>query len=222
MKKEYTKLAVVLGILLGLLNIVVFVISSTKTIAFWISYAFTLVSFVSQIIIWHVSSLCDKPSKDNFLGFPAICVGIVYLIVQTVTLVVFLFFPILPVWSAVVVCSTIAGITAIAVIAANAGRSKIEHTEINTNRKISFIKKLQTEVELLAEIETNAATKSALTQLADKIRFSDPVSNETLTDLENQITAKVIELKDHTDKTKLIAQLNSLFDERNRKCKLLK
>lgn len=221
MKREYTKLAVVLGILLGLLNIVVFVISSTKTIAFWISYAFTLVSFVSQIIIWHVS-LYDKPSKDNFLGFPAICVGIVYLIVQTVTLVVFLFFPVLPVWSAVVVCTTIAGITAIVVIAANAGRSKIEHTEINTNRKISFIKELQTEVELLVAVETDAATKSALTQLADKIHFSDPVSNETLTDLENQITAKVIELKDHTDKTRLIAQLNSLFDERNRKCKLLK
>ena len=88
--------------------------------------------------------------------------------------------------------------------------------------KTFFIKQVQTEIELLADAETDVATKSALTQLAEKIRYSDPMSNEQIADIEDRIAAKVSELKKAADKTNCIVELNSLFDERSRKCKLLK
>ena len=59
-------------------------------------------------------------------------------------------------------------------------------------------------------------------QLAEKIRYSDPMSDEQLADIEDRITVKIAELKSSADKVKIINELNSLLDERNRKCKLLK
>ena len=59
-------------------------------------------------------------------------------------------------------------------------------------------------------------------QLAEKIRYSDPMSDEQLADIEDRITEKIAELKSSTDKTKIINELNSLLDERNRKIKIMK
>ena len=59
-------------------------------------------------------------------------------------------------------------------------------------------------------------------QLAEKIRYSDPMSDEQLSDIEDRITEKIAELKVSTDKTIIINELNSLLDERNRKIKIFK
>ena len=59
-------------------------------------------------------------------------------------------------------------------------------------------------------------------QLAEKIRFSDPMSNEQLAVLEDKISLAVENLKSSDDKMKIIEDLNLLLDERNRKCKILK
>ena len=81
---------------------------------------------------------------------------------------------------------------------------------------------MQTEVELLANAEKDATAKAALARLAEKLRFSDPMSDERLADLENRIGARIAELSTAADKTTVIEELNSLLEERNRKCKILK
>ena len=48
------------------------------------------------------------------------------------------------------------------------------------------------------------------------------MSTEQIADIEDQITAKIGELKSATNKAKIIAELNLLLDERNRKIKILK
>lgn len=48
------------------------------------------------------------------------------------------------------------------------------------------------------------------------------MSNEQLADLENTISAKVLELKTAANKKEVIAELTLLLDERNRKCEFLK
>ena len=89
-------------------------------------------------------------------------------------------------------------------------------------KKVFYIRELQADIELLADNESDATVKTALTQLAEKIRFSDPMSNEQLADLENKISIKAAELKTTTSKLEIITELNSLLDERNKKCKILK
>ena len=119
-------------------------------------------------------------------------------------------------------CSVIAGISAVCMISADAGRDEIERVEAKVQKKVFYIRELQADIELLADNESDATVKTALTQLAEKIRFSDPMSNEQLADLEDKISTKIEELKTTSSQLEIITELNSLLDERNKKCKNLK
>ena len=221
MKKNSTKGYVILGILFTLVSIIAFAVPTLKTATFWIAYVFTAAAFAAQIIIWR-TALGKEALKSKFLGFPVVHIGIVYAIIQTVAFAVFLFAPMLPVWSAIVVCSIIAGVSAVCMISTDAGLNEIERVEAEVQEKFFFIRELQADIELIATTETDADTKAELTRLAEKISFSDPMSNEQLMDLENKISTKVLKLKTATNKVEIITELTLLLDERNKKCKILK
>lgn len=222
MKKNSTKGYLILGTLFLLVSIIAFVVPTVKTTAFWVAYAFTTIAFVAQIGIWKIVLGKEDTLKSKFLGFPVVHVGIVYLIIQILAFAIFMFAPTLPIWSAIVVCSCIAGISAVCMIAADTGRGEIERVEVKVQRKVFYIKSLQVDVEMLADAEQDTDTKKALEQLAEKIRFSDPMSSEQLSALESSIAFKVDALKIAANKMELISELNSLLIERNKKCKLLK
>ena len=222
MTKNSAKGYVILGILFALISIIAFAVPTSKTATFWIAYVFTAAAFAAQIGIWKTALGQEGTLKSKFLGFPLVHIGIVYAVIQVIALAVFMFVPTLPVWSAIVVCSVIAGISAVCMISADAGRDEIERVEAKVQKKVFYIRELQADIELLADSETNADVKTALTQLAEKIRFSDPMSSEQLADLENKISSKVAELKATSNKLEIITELNSLLDERNKKCKFLK
>lgn len=222
MKKNSTKGYVILGILFALISIIAFAVPTVKTATFWITYVFTAAAFAAQIVIWKTALGKGETLKSKFLGFPVVHIGIVYTVIQVIAFAVFMFVPTLPTWSAIVVCSVIAGISAVCMISADAGRNEIERVEAKVQKKVFYIRELQADIKLLADNETNADVKKALTQLAEKIRFSDPMSNEQLVELEGKISAKILELKTAANKVEVIAELNSLLDERNKKCKILK
>lgn len=221
MKKNSTKGYVILGILFALVSIIAFAVPTAKTATFWVAYVFTAAAFAAQIIIWR-TALGKETLKSKFLGFPVVHIGIVYATIQTVAFAVFMFVPTLPTWGAIVVCSIIAGVSAVCMISSNAGCNEIERVEANVQKMVFYIRELQADIELLADNESDAAVKTALTHLAEKIRFSDPMSNEQLAHLENKISTKVAELKNAASKMEIITELNSLLDERNKKCKILK
>lgn len=222
MKKNSSKGYLILGILFVLISVIAFAVPSAKTAVFWISYVFTVIAFAAQIFIWKATLGCAESMKSKFLGFSVVHTGIVYLVVQIVALIVFLSIPTLPIWSAVVACAVIAGVSAVCMIASDVGRGEIERVSAKVREKAFYIKQLQADVELLASAETDTATKSALMQLAEKIRYSDPMSDGQLADLESKISAKVLELKTAPNKVEIVTELSSLLDERNKKCKILK
>lgn len=222
MKKNSTKGYVILGILFALISVIAFVIPTTKTATFWIAYAFTAVAFTAQIVIWKIALGKEETLKSKFIGFPIIHIGIVYLILQIIAFAVFMFLPSLPSWSAVVICSIIVGVSVVCMIATDTGDEEIKRVETKVQKKVFYIRELQADIELVSTSEKDDEIKTALMQLAEKIRFSDPMSNEQLADLENMISVKVTELKTAVNKAEIITELNSLLDERNNKCKILK
>ena len=213
---------VVLGILLVLVSLIAFVVPTEKTGTFWISYVFTAIAILDQIVIWKNTFGKEDTLKSKFLGLPVVHVGIVYLVVQIVAFAVFTAVPVLPIWSAVVACAVILGFSVIFMIAGEAGRGEIERVEAKVQKKVFFIKELQADVELLIDRETNTEIRAALQQLAEKIRFSDPMSDDTLSKIESTIADRVAELKTESDKMAIIHELDLLLAERNKKCKILK
>lgn len=222
MKKNNSKSYVIFGILFVLVNVAAFAIPSVKNSVFWVSYAFTLIAFAVQIVIWKSALGCAESLKSKFLGFPVVYIGIVYLVIQIIVSTVFLLIHTLPIWSAVVAYAVLAAVSAICMITSTLGRGEIERVSAKVNEKTFYVKQLQADIELLADTETDTAAKAALTQLAEKIRYSDPMSDEQIADVENQIVAKITELKSYTDKEKIINEIYLLLDERNRKIKILK
>lgn len=222
MKKNKVMAYAVLAIAFVLFNVIAFAVPTAKTATFWIAYAFSVVAFASQIVIWKFAFKGADTLKSKFLGISVISVGITYLIVQIIAFAIFMALPLSASWIAIVVCALILGIAAICLIGTETGREEINRVEEKVEKKIFYIKSLQVDVEMLASTETDADTKAALTRLAEKIRFSDPMSNEVLADLEEEISAKVKELKTAKNKAEIITVLDSLITERNKKAKLLK
>ena len=222
MKKNKGMAYAVLAIAFALFNVIAFAVPTAKTSTFWIAYVFTAIAFASQIAIWKFAFKGADTLKSKFLGIPLISVGITYLIVQIIAFAVFMAFPIAPTWIAIVVCALILGISAICLIGTETGREEINRVEEMVEKKVFYIKSLQVDAEMLANTETDPEVKVALTKLAEAIRFSDPMSNEVLADIEAEIAAKVKELKTAENKAEIIKVLDSLITERNKKAKLLK
>ena len=222
MKKNGLMSYLALGIVFALFNVIAFAVPTDKTATFWTAYAFSVVAFAVQIPLWKIALEKKDTLKSKFLGIPVIHVGITYLIIQLIAFALFMIFPTLPVWLAVVVCAIILAISALCAIAGQAGANEINRVEENIKVKRAFIQFLQVDIEMLAEAETDTETKAALSKLAEKVRFSDPMSHKMLGELESRISAKVEEMKTATDKKGLIAEVTTLLTERNKKCKILK
>lgn len=222
MKKNKALAYAVLAIIFALFNVIAFVIPTAKTETFWIAYVFTAVAFLSQIAIWKLAFNGANTLKSKFLGIPLVSVGSTYLFVQLIAFAVFMACPLIPGWVAVVVGTLILGISAICLIGTEASRDEIGRIEKKVDRKVFYTKSLQIEIEMLARAETDSGAKDELTKLADKIRYSDPISNEALADLESEIVEKVNELKTTENKSAVITDLDSLITQRNKKIRLLK
>ena len=222
MKKNKLMSYLALGIVFALFNVIAFVIPTDKTATFWTAYVFTVVAFLLQLLVWKVAFGKKDTLKSKFLGIPVIYVGATYLIVQLIVFAIFMIFPMLPVWLAIVVCSIVLAISMLFVIAGGAGANEINRVEEKIKVKRAFIQFLQADIEMLAESETDPETKVSLKKLAEKVRFSDPMSHEMLGELESRISAKVEELKFADNKSALIKEIDQLLLERNKKCKILK
>lgn len=222
MKKNKGMAYAVLAIVFLLFNVIAFAVPLDKTATFWIAYSFTMIAFVLQLLVWQFSFKSTDTLKSKFLGIPLIHIGIVYLVVQLIAFAVFMIFPVIPSWIAVIACTLILGISAICLIGADVARDEINRVEEMVTRKVFYIRELQADVEMLVEVEQNPEIKTELTKLAEEIRYSDPMSNEALADLETKISEKATELKMSDNKLEIISELDLLLTERNKKAKILK
>lgn len=222
MKKNNFMSYLAIGIVFALFNVIAFVLPTAKTSTFWAAYAFSMVAFAVQIPLWKLAFNKKETLKSKFLGIPVIHVGITYLALQLIAFAVFMGIPTLPTWLAVIVCSVILALSALCVISGQAGANEIDRVEEKIKVKRAFIQFLQVDIEMLAEAETDAETKTSLKKLTEKVRFSDPMSHEMLGELESRISAKVEEMKTAADKKALITEIDTLLTERNKKCKILK
>jgi hypothetical protein len=221
MKKKGLAYAV-LFIAFALVNVIAFFIPTEKTATFWIAYAFSAIAFLLQIGIWKLAFKGTDTIKSKFLGIPLLSVGFRYLAIQVIAFAVSMIFPSLPTWIPIVVCSVILGGSAICLIGTETGREEIKSVEEKVKSKVFYIKSLQVDVEMLAETESDPSIKAELTKLAEKIRFSDPMSSDALAEIETGIANKIKEIKTSNDKLAIIAVTTALVEERNKKAKILK
>lgn len=219
MKKNNAYIA--LGILFIVFSAVAFIAPIEKTSTFWISYIFAAVVIAFQIPAGK-KAISSPDLKSIFMGWPLLYISLTYLGSQLVASLALMLIPNVPVWVAVIISVILLGLACVGVLGGNAAHETIDKTEAKVQSKVSYVKSIQSDVEILAVQETDPETKKALQELAQSIRYSDPMSSEILSGLEEQIWSEVQSLSKVQDKKDKIGEIQNLLKQRNIKCKALK
>ena len=212
----------ILAIILVVFAVVAFVAPFEKTPVFWVSFVFGLLAICFQIPLWN-KALSGETLKSKFLGFPVLHIGIAYMIIQLIVSIIMMAVPGIPLWIAIIVDVAILAISCALVTSGGVARTAIEETEGKIQAKTSFIKSLKADVDILLSKETDSEVRDELRKLSDEIRFSDPMSNNALDNIEAEISDKLISVSAAGENKKnVISEISGLIKQRNIKCKALK
>lgn len=226
MKKLFKNYAVIWAILFVAFNIIAFVSTGwvgieKYTVSFWTGYVFITVAFLGQLACaWKAFNTDDI--KNFFYNVPLITVSYAGLIATIVFGGLCMLLSLLWGWVALLVCAAVLAITVIAVVKAGTAAEIVDEIDKKVESKTAFIKKLRVSAEMLVERETDSETKKALESLAEKIRYSDPMSIPAVAGIEREISEKLYSLGESENRLADIAEITLLIEERNKTIKLQK
>jgi hypothetical protein len=219
---------IVIFIVLVMYNVVAFVIPFARGGNFWCGYGFSMAAIILTAAVGFYA--IDKESlKSKVYGVPLAMVAWRYLVVQLIAGFVEMAAPsIIPYKYGIALNTILLGGSLIGFIAVDAGKEMIEKIDEKIKEKVFYVKSLQADIEGLVGRASDGSVKKLLEDLAETIRYSDPMSSPQLAALENKIEGKAAGLAEAVGKgdagavTALCEELQLLFADRNRKCKILK
>ena len=230
MSKNRIRFYVSLAIVFTVFSVIAFAVSFKRNAAFWLSYVFAAVAATVQLYSYPKAfDFEGHDVRSKFYGFPLACVSTIYLIAQLVLSLIFMAAgKWVPAWIPVVLFVLLLGAAAIGFIAADTMKEEIERQDVVHKANVTTMRALQSKAVFIASQCEDAETKKALDAFAEALRFSDPVSSDALTDIEENLTGLVEELgnavldKDFEAARTLCARASTLLADRNRMCKLNK
>lgn len=184
------------GVALAIFNLLVFAVIRNRESSFWINYGFAILAFLVQPVIWEVTIGRNKALKSKFLGFPIIYVGGAYFCFQMILFVVLTLIPNASPLLVLAINAIVAGAAIILLAGVEIGKDEVSRIEEKVSRNRFFVAELRLEVEMLARSQSNSEIIKVLEELAEKIRFSDPMSSSLLSAIEEDIRMKVLALKE--------------------------
>lgn len=233
MNKRIRTYAVIWAILFALFNVICFVapneIAGANNFvgAFWNGYIFITLAFIGQLVCSYFALKAESLQK-MFYNIPLITISYTGLIVMLIVGALAMAIPNLPNWIGIIVCLAVLAFTAVSVITAKAAGAIVSGIDEDVQAKTSFIKKITLDAENLVNRAKSPMLKKLCIKVYDAFRYSDPMSNKQLSDIENRIMEEFsmltdAVLADDLDLTESSAnEVITLVEERNSKCKLLK
>lgn len=221
------------SILLILYNALVWIIPFPKKSlgTFIITYSTSMFAFILQPIIYFITNKNSKEIKSKLYSWPILKVTYIYFLIQLI--VSFLFYIIgafvkIPLWISSVLFILLIGLALIGIIITDTYKNQIEKLEDNEKNNKRFITSLKIETSILAKKYISSPVYKELEEFADAVRYSDPISSESLLNIENEIDNKFNEIKyvlesgNYSVASLKISEIKLLLDQRNQKCKAYK
>lgn len=229
MNKNAIRWWVVLGVVLVVYNVLAFALPFPKTAVFAVSYLFTMIAILAQIYVIRTAFYRGEGVKSKFYGFPIAKLGVIYLAVQLIAGLVFMALGlIVPVWLPLALYVVLLGIAAAGFVAADAARDEVVQQEVKLEKDVSRMREFQAKGRALVALNQVPEAARPLEKLAENLRFSDPVSSEALTEIEDQLAECLAQLQEavSAQKTEQILSVcqeaEHILAERNQLCKLSK
>lgn len=233
MKKYFKYYGICWAIAFVVFNVITFV-AANETIglaavssSFWVGYEFITLAFIGNL----VCSLLFFKEEDKgkvLLNIPIINLAysalIVSLIIGTVSMAV----PQIPYWVGVIVDVLVLAFYVIAIVKASAAADIVNDVRQKIKAQTFFIKSLTVDADSLMARAKSDEMKAETRKVYEAIRYSDPMSNDALVNIENQIQNEFNAFADAVKNDDIALAKSSanelvvLVNDRNNKCKLLK
>ena len=194
---------------------------------FWTAYALITLSFIVQLITAYKFVKDDSLDKA-FLNIPLLRTGYTAIILSIVVGLIFMVVPVLPSWIGAIVCLLVAGYFVIACVNAGVVANLVSDIDKQVKTKTAFIRLAVVETESIMARATTEEIKLETKKVYEALKYSDPMSNSMLENIEQEIDNGLKELKkavmENNDKKVVEISTTLLLNikERNSKCKLLK
>ena len=226
MKKTFKSYIGVWAICLLTFNVIAFVVPNEMKANFWAGYIFITLAFFGQLFCANIAFKSEN-AKKFFYNFPLISISFVGTVIMLIVAGLTMAISAIPVWVGIVFCLIILAFTAIAIINASVVSETVSNVDEKIKSKILFIKMLTADATNLMSKAQTKEVKEITKKVYEKLRYSDPVSNDVLNSIESQITIKFKEfecaiIENRQNAISLGEELIILIDDRNTKCKLLK
>ena len=232
MKKNFKFYAIAWALLLAIFNVIAFVSvgwagQEKYTSSFWIGYVFITVMFIGQLLCAYIAFKADN-AKKLFYNISLIRTSYIGLIVSFIVGGLCMLISPLPYWVGVIVCAIVLVANALSVVKATAAIDEIERIDTKVKTQTFFIKSLTVDADTLMASAKSESVKAECRKVYEAIRYSDPMSNDTLASVESQITVKFAELSDAVKAddvarvTEITKDIMVLINNRNQKCKMSK
>lgn len=221
--KYYTAMWVVLGIIY---NVMAFMVPHAYTASFWIGYWLIMIALLGQLFCAY-QVFQEKNVQKVFYHIPLITISTRGLLISFVAGSLCMVIKFFPYWISAVICVLVLGSIVMALLRAKIAADAVSDMDQRIKEQIFFIKSLTAEANNLTMRAVSEADKAACKKVYEAIRYSDPMSSESLSSVEAEITqafqqfeAAVVSSEKETKE--IAAVLLRLVAERNEQCKLLK
>lgn len=215
-----------LGIFAAAYIVLAFAIPFVKNTVFWVSFAFSIIAIGLVALMIAKYPLGDNV-RSRFYGFPLIGIALTYLVVQiAVGFVLMALAKIAPAWLSVVIYVLILAVSSIGFISSDAMRSEIEKMDEKLKADVTTMRDFQSKMATMLGRVGDEEAEKKIAELSEKMRYSDPVSNSSLTEIENELSALLDSLQqavvdgDASATINLCNRAELTLAERNRLCKL--
>ena len=233
MKKSIGVYSVIWAICLAVFNVIVFVTPneiggvSKFTASFWVGYVFITVAFIGQLVCAFFALKAEN-IKKMFYRIPMISISYTGLILMLIAGGIFMAIPTLPEWIGIIVCAIILAFNAIAVIKATAAAEVVGGIDEKVKTQTFFVKSLTADAQSLMASAKSDELRTEAKKVYEAIRYSDPMANDALSELDIQIKRQfnafsdAVKAEDDELAKETADALAEIIERRNQECKLLK
>ena len=212
-------------------NFIFFVLCGFEdhTATFWVSWIFMMVAFGSLAVTWGILKRQGMVIRDWLFGYPIFNHSVIYIIAAFVlsTFFVILEDDIKWIWafSAQIVLAACYSILAISCFLS---KSTIEEVGNKVVVNTTAMKMLRIKADMLVQKCEDSELKELCKKFAEEVKYSDPMSNEALYEIEQELKVVVSECdnmimnQNYEAASALCKRAHNLLLERNKICKATK
>ena len=233
MKKSFGIYSSIWAICLAVFNVITFVTPneiggvSKFSGSFWVGYIFITIAFIGQLACAFIAFKAEN-LKKFFYNISLLSISYGGLVAMLIVGSIFMAIPVLSEWIGIIVCVIILAFNAIAIIKATAAADIVSGIDEKIKTQTFFIMSLTVDAQSLVTSAKTDELCAEAKKVYEAIRYSDPMANPTLSEIDTQIEKQFAAFADaiNTEDAELAKgsadALIEMIDRRNQKCKLLK